>query len=171
MTIQFFFNIVGLSGKKWEKVGDWMFQGAAQLNLDSKGRLAIPARYRDMLLADCAGSLVLTADADGCLLIYPQPAWQPIRDKLLKLSALNPKIRALQRRLIGYAEDVTMDGAGRVLISSALRGYALLDKRVMLVGQGNKFELWDEAKWQTQQEAALSFMDGALPPELEGFSL
>jgi MraZ protein len=64
-----------------------------------------------------------------------------------------------------------MDGAGRVLISPTLRGYAALDKRVMLVGQGNKFELWDEVKWQTQQEAGLSFMDGELPPELEGFSL
>jgi MraZ protein len=129
-----------------------MFQGATQLNLDSKGRLAIPARYRDML-------------------VYPQPEWQPIREKLLKLSALNPKIRALQRRLIGYAEDVVMDGAGRMLISLTLRSYAVLDKRVMLVGQGNKFELWDEAKWQAQQDAGLSFMGGDLPPELEGFSL
>lgn len=148
-----------------------MFQGAAQLNLDGKGRLAIPARYRDELLSSCAGNLVLTADADGCLLVYPEPEWLPIRDKLLKLSALNPKIRALQRRLVGYAEDVVMDGAGRVLVSPVLRGYAALDKNVMLVGQGNKFELWDEIKWQTQQEADLSFMSGALPPELEGFSL
>ena len=149
-----------------------MFQGAAQLNLDSKGRLAIPARYRDMLLAHCAGNMVLTADAaDCCLLFYPQPEWPPIREKLLKLSALDPKIRALQRRLIGYAEDVVMDGAGRVLISPVLRNYAMLDKRVMLVGQGNKFELWDEAKWQAQQEAALSFMSGELPPDLEGFTL
>jgi MraZ protein len=172
LTIGFIFNIVGSSGKKWVKVGDQgMFQGATQLNLDSKGRLAIPARFRDILLGGCAGNLVLTADADGCLLVYPQPEWQPIREKLLKLSALNPKIRALQRRLIGYAEDVVMDGAGRVLISPALRSYAALDKRVMLVGQGNKFELWDEIKWQAQQEAALSFMDGELPPELEGFSL
>jgi MraZ protein len=172
LTIKYFFNIVVSSGKKWVKVGDvGMFQGATQLNLDSKGRLAIPARYRDMLVAHCSGELVLTADADGCLLAYPQPDWQPIREKLLKLSALNPKIRALQRRLIGYAEDVVMDGAGRVLISPTLRSYAALDKRVMLVGQGNKFELWDEAKWQAQQEAALSFVDGDLPPELEGFSL
>ena len=148
-----------------------MFQGAAQLNLDGKGRLAIPARYRDRLLGSCAGNLVLTADADGCLLLYPQPEWLPIRDKLLKLSALNPKIRALQRRLVGYAEDVVMDSAGRVLISPVLRGYAMLDKSVMLVGQGNKFELWDDAKWQAQQEADLSFMDGELPSELEGFSL
>jgi len=148
-----------------------MFQGAAQLNLDSKGRLAIPARHRDMLLAHCAGNLVLTADPDKCLLIYPQPEWQPIFDRLNKLSSFNPKSRALQRLLIGYAENVAMDDAGRVLISPALRSYAALDKRVMLVGQGNKFELWDEAKWQAQQEAGLSFTEGELPPELEGFSL
>ncbi len=148
-----------------------MFQGAAQLNLDGKGRLAIPARYRDELLSTCAGNLVLTADADGCLLVYPEPEWLPIRDKLIKMSSLNPKIRALQRRLIGYAEDVVMDGAGRVLISPVLRNYAALDKSVMLVGQGNKFELWDEVKWQAQQAADLSFMEGELPSELEGFSL
>ncbi len=148
-----------------------MFQGAAQLNLDSKGRLAIPARHRDLLLAHCVGQLVLTADADGCLLFYPQPEWEPIRDKLLKMSALDPRIRALQRRLIGYAEEVEMDAAGRVLISSALRSYATLDKRVMLIGQGNKFELWDEAKWTAQQEVALSFGLGELPKELEGFTL
>jgi MraZ protein len=149
-----------------------MFQGAAQLNLDSKGRLAIPARYRDVLFAHCSGNLVLTADpVDACLLFYPQPEWPAIREKLLKLSTLDPKIRALQRRVIGYAEDVEMDAAGRVLISPILRSYAALDKRVMLIGQGNKFELWDEARWQTQQEAALSFMSGELPPELEGFSL
>lgn len=124
-----------------------------------------------MLLAHCAGSLVLTADADGCLLIYPQPDWQPIREKLLKLSALNPRIRALQRLLVGHAEEVVMDGVGRVLVSPTLRSYAGLDKHVMLIGQGNKFELWDEGKWQAQQEAALSLMAGELPPELEGFSL
>jgi MraZ protein len=148
-----------------------MFQGAAQLNLDGKGRLAIPARYRDMLMSACAGNLVLTADADGCLLVYPEPEWLPIRDKLNRLSSFNPRSRALQRLLVGHAEDVVMDSAGRVLISPVLRNYAVLDKSVMLIGQGNKFELWDEGKWQTQQQAALSLMNGDLPPELEGFSL
>ncbi len=148
-----------------------MFQGATQLNLDSKGRLGIPARHRDALLAHCAGQLVLTADADGCLLIYPQPEWEPIRDRLLKMSALDPRIRALQRRLVGYAEELEMDAAGRVLVSPALRAYAALDKKVMLIGQGNKFELWDEAKWQAQQETELSFANGELPKELEGFTL
>ncbi len=148
-----------------------MFQGATQFNLDGKGRLTIPTRYRDMLLAHCAGQLVLTADADGCLLLYPQPEWQPIREKLMKLSALNPKIRALQRFLVGHAEELTMDAAGRVLISSTLRDYAKLDKRVMLVGQGNKFELWDETRWQAQYEKMTGFSMDSLPPELEGFTL
>ncbi len=148
-----------------------MFQGAAQFNLDGKGRLTIPTRYRDMLLAHCAGQLVLTADADGCLLLYPHPEWQPIREKLMQLSAFNPRIRALQRFLVGHAEDVTMDAAGRVLISATLREYAKLDKRVMLVGQGNKFELWDEARWQAQYEKMTAFADNNLPPELEGFTL
>lgn len=148
-----------------------MFQGAVQLNLDSKGRLAIPARHRDVLLSECAGNLVFTADADGCLLVYPQNLWQPIKEKLNKLSSFNQRSRALQRLLVGNAEDVQMDSAGRVLISPNLRNYAALDKRVMLVGQGNKFELWDEAKWQAQQAASLSLMAGELPGELEGFSL
>ncbi|MEI7456710.1 MAG: division/cell wall cluster transcriptional repressor MraZ [Nitrosomonadales bacterium] len=148
-----------------------MFQGAAQLNLDGKGRLAIPARYRDELLSGCAGNLVLTADADGCLLVYPEPEWLPIRDKLNKLSAFNPRSRALQRLLVGHAENVQMDSAGRVLISPVLRSYAALDKNVMLIGQGNKFELWDEVKWQAQQQASLLLMTGELPAELEGFSL
>ncbi len=148
-----------------------MFQGAAQLNLDSKGRLAVPARYRDMLLLQCNGQLVMTADADGCLLLYPQPEWQPIREKLMQLSAFNPRIRSLQRFLVGHAEDLVMDAAGRILISSTLRNFAVLDKRVMLVGQGNKFEVWDEARWQAQHEKVAGFTEGDLPPELEGFTL
>ena len=148
-----------------------MFQGATQLSLDGKSRLAIPARYRDMLQAHCAGQLVMTADADGCLLLYPQPEWQPIREKLMQLSAFNPRIRALQRFLVGHAEDVAMDATGRVLVSPTLRSFAALDKRVMLVGQGNKFEIWDEARWQAQHEKMTGFTDGDLPPELEGFTL
>ncbi len=148
-----------------------MFQGATQLNLDSKCRLAIPARYRDMLLAHCAGQLVMTADADGCLLLYPQPEWQPIREKLMQLSAFNPRIRSLQRFLVGHAEDVAMDAAGRVLVSPTLRDYAALDKHVMLVGQGNKFEVWDEGRWQALHANMAALAAGDLPPELEGFTL
>ena len=148
-----------------------MFRGVAQLSLDSKGRLAVPSRYREALLVRCAGRLVITADYDKCLLIYPQPDWEPIQQKLMGLSSLNPRIRDLQRQLIGYAEDIDMDAAGRVLISSALRDFAALGKSVVLVGQGNKFELWDREKWDQVLARGAGFGDGDLPPELEGFSL
>lgn len=148
-----------------------MFRGVAQLSLDSKGRLAVPARYREALLVRCSGRLVITADWDKCLLLYPLPDWEPIQQKLMSLSSFNPRIRDLQRRLIGYAEDVEMDGAGRLLISAALRDFAELAKNVVLAGQGNKFELWDQEKWQQALERGTGFSDGDLPPELEGFSL
>jgi MraZ protein len=145
-----------------------MFHGSAQLNLDSKGRLAIPAKYRDGLLASCEGRLVVTADPDRCLLIYPQQEWDPIQRKLMGLSSFNPKTRALQRLLVGYAEDVEMDGAGRILLPSTLRDYASLEKRVVLAGQGNRLELWEEAKWLG---LAVGSLEDGMPAELEGFSL
>ena len=148
-----------------------MFRGVAQISLDSKGRLAVPSRYREALLTRCAGRLVITADFDKCLLIYPVPEWEPIQQKLMALSSLNPRIRDLQRQLIGYAEDIEMDSAGRVLVSSALREFAALEKNVVLVGQGNKFELWDRNNWEAVLERGAGFNDGDLPPELEGFSL
>ena len=111
-----------------------------------------PARHREALLARCAGRLVVTADFDKCLLIYPLPDWEPIQQKLMSLSSLNPRIRDLQRQLVGYAEDIELDAAGRVLISPALRGFAALAKNVVLVGQGAKFELWDREKWEQALE-------------------
>jgi MraZ protein len=147
-----------------------MFRGIAQLNLDSKGRLAVPARHRDLLLDRCAGHLVITADADRCLLVYPLPDWELIQQKLEGLSNLDPRVRDLQRRLIGFAVDVDMDNSGRVLIAPALRQYAQLEKNVVLVGQGKKFELWNEENWGQLVARSAGFAEG-LPPELEGFSL
>lgn len=148
-----------------------VFRGVAQLNLDSKGRLAVPARYRDALLARCSGHLVLTADSDRCVLIYPLPDWEPIEQKLMALSSFNAQIRELQRRLVGYAEDAQLDATGRILISPALRGYARLEKSVVLVGQGAKFELWNKDHWEQLMDKAGGVGAGGLPPELEGFSL
>jgi MraZ protein len=147
-----------------------MFRGIAQLNLDSKGRLAVPARHRELLLDRCAGHLVITADADRCLLVYPLPDWELIQQKLEGLSNLDPRVRDLQRRLIGFAVDVDMDNSGRVLIAPALRQYAQLEKNVVLVGQGKKFELWNQENWEQLVARSAGFADG-LPPELEGFSL
>lgn len=148
-----------------------MFRGIAQLTLDSKGRLAVPSRHRDALVERCAGHLVITADADRCLLVYPLPDWELIQQKLEGLSNLDPRVRDLQRRLIGFAVDVDMDGAGRVLISPALRHYAQLERDVVLVGQGKKFELWNRDSWDQLIDSAGRLGAGGLPPELEGFSL
>jgi MraZ protein len=140
------------------------------LVLDAKGRLAIPARHREGLAADRNGHLVITADRGGCLLFYPLGAWEPIQARLMELSSFDDSIRSLQRLLVGHADDVELDAAGRILVPPALRRYAGLDKRVVLVGQGQKLELWDEAKWQAQIAQTIAF-PGALPPGLEGFSL
>jgi MraZ protein len=145
-----------------------------QLALDAKGRLAIPGKHR-AALAESADSpertLIVTADPSRCLLVYPRATWEPIQARLMALSSFNEQIRGLQRLLVGHADEVDMDGAGRILLPPALRQYAGLDHRVVLVGQGSKFELWDEAKWQQETARAITFPAGDLPPELDGFSL
>ncbi len=148
-----------------------MFRGVATLNLDSKGRLAVPSRYRDALMVHGAGRVVVTADPSQCLLLFPLPEWEPIEKKLNSLSSFNPQTRSLQRLLVGNAADLELDSAGRVLLPAMLRQFAALEKNVVLVGQGVKFELWNEERWQAQMEQALVFKDGVIPPELEGFSL
>ena len=155
-----------------------VFRGVTHLALDAKGRLAVPARYRETLAAggaapaEAGGSgLILTVDPSGCLLLYLRLAWEPIQARLMALSSFNSEIRRLQRLLVGHADDVDMDNAGRILVSPALRQYAGLDHRVVLVGQGNKFELWDDVRWQEQTAQAITFSAGNLPPELDGFSL
>jgi MraZ protein len=153
-----------------------VFRGVTHVAVDAKGRLAVPARYRETLLAadpatGAAGSLILTVDPSRCLLLYPKAAWEPIQARLMSLSSFNEPIRRLQRLLVGYADDVELDAAGRILISPELRAYAGLGHRVVFVGQGNKFELWDEARWQEQTAQTITFAAGALPPELDGFSL
>ena len=125
-----------------------MFQGAAALSLDAKGRLAIPARHRDALAKLAGSTLVLTAHPHRCLLIYPAPAWDPIRDKVLAGSSLEQHSALLKRLLVGFARDEEMDSAGRVLIAPELRNFAQLEKQVHLVGQGDHFELWSDAGWQ-----------------------
>jgi len=104
-------------------------------------------------------------------LLYPLSEWEPIQQRLMALSSFNDKLRSLQRLLVGHADDVVIDAAGRILVPPALRQYAALDRRVILVGQGNKFELWDEARWLERTSSAVVFPSGDLPPELDGFSL
>jgi len=148
-----------------------MFRGATALSLDAKGRLAVPARHREALHVQGGGRLVLTAHPHRCLLLYPQPEWEPIQEKIMALPSLDKQASFLQRLLVGFAEDVEMDGAGRVLISPVLREFAGLEKQVMLVGQGSHFEVWSEASWRAQLEEALAQGDRVLPPELGNLAL
>lgn len=136
-----------------------MFRGAYVLSLDAKGRLAIPARFRDRLQSCCDSRLVVTVDRDRCLLIYPEPTWIEIERQLERLPSFNPETRKLQRLYIGNAHEVDMDGQGRVLLPPGLRRFASLDKRVALVGQGKKFELWDEETWSGNCEEWLNDVD------------
>lgn len=128
-----------------------MFRGATSVNLDSKGRIAIPTRYRELLHKGSEGNMVCTIDLhQPCLLLYPLPEWERIERKLATLSAMNPLERRVQRLLLGHATEGQLDGAGRLLLASTLRMHANLIKQVMVVGQYNKFELWDEATWHNQ---------------------
>ena len=109
--------------------------------------MAVPARYREQLMADCDGQLVVTVDRDRCLLIYPYPEWENIKQALVRLPSLHPQARKLQRLLIGYATETEFDSQGRILIPTPLRDFASLGKKVVLIGQGHRFELWDEQHW------------------------
>lgn len=150
-----------------------MFRGVHTLNLDAKGRLAIPTRYRDPLQQQGDGSLVVTVDPDHCLLLYPLPEWVEIERKLMRLPTLNPHVRRLQRLLVGHATECEIDGSGRILLPPPLREFAQLDKRVVLVGQGNKFELWEESTWNERREGWLAegLGDMELDSGLESISL
>jgi MraZ protein len=147
-----------------------MFQGAAALSLDAKGRLAIPARHRDALAVQ-DGQVVMTAHPHGCLLVYPVPAWMPIRDQVLATPSLDPRAALLKRMLIGFAQDEALDSAGRVLVAPSLRLFAQLEKQVWLVGQGSHFELWSDARWQQQQEQMMALASEGLPPGFESLAL
>ena len=151
-----------------------MFRGANKVTLDSKGRLAMPTRYRERIVERSNGRLIATVDrADRCLLIYPLPEWEEIELKLRRLPSLNPAVRRLKRLMIGHAADLELDGSGRILVPPNLREYAGLAKDAVLVGQGNHFELWDEAHWNESREKWLKVDETSeeLPPELESLSL
>lgn len=148
-----------------------MFRGATALNLDAKGRLAVPAKHREALAVQSGGRLVLTAHPHRCLLLYPQSAWEPIQQKIMSLPSLDKQASLLQRLLVGFAEDMELDSAGRVLVSPVLREFAAVEKQVMLVGQGSHFELWSAEGWKAQLDEALAQGDQVLPPDLGNFSL
>ncbi len=151
-----------------------MFRGVNSLSLDAKGRLAIPTRYRDGLLRQSDGRMVVTINnAERCLWLYPLADWEEIERKLVGLPSLDAAAQRLKRILIGHASDCDLDAAGRVLLPGPLRDFASLDKHVVMIGQGNKFEIWNEELWNERREQWLTADSdlGPLSVEMESLSL
>ncbi len=150
-----------------------MFRGANKVTVDAKGRMVMPTRYRERLQERCEGKLVVTVDRDQCLLVYPLPDWEEIERKLMRLPSLNEHARRLQRLMVGHATDVELDGHGRLLLPPKLREFAHLDRAAILIGQGNRFELWDEQRWDARRDEWLESEDPSvsLPAELGSLSL
>lgn len=151
------------------------FHGATVITLDAKGRLAVPTRHRDALgqspVASGGVELVLTAHPDGCVLLYTMAAWEPVRAKVENFPSLNSQASWWKRLLLGFEEHVAPDASGRILISSALRMHAKLEREVMMVGQGSYFELWDSGLWTAKLTQAMSQSGPTPPPGMENFSL
>lgn len=152
-------------------MAETMFQGAAALNLDAKGRLGVPTRFRDALHDSCKGEVIVTVHPHRCLLIYPEPVWGPIRDEVLARGSMDDASAKVRRLIVGNASPETLDSAGRLLIPPELRARAHLEKKVWLVGQGDQFELWSDVGWERQQEDSFAMDLSQLPPELEKLRL
>lgn len=149
-----------------------MFRGGSSVNLDAKGRMALPTRYRAALVESCEGRLVVTVHDDRCLLLYPAPEWDEIERKLVELPNQDERVRKLQRMLLGHATELDMDGHGRILLPPRLREFAKLDKRVVLAGVGKKFEIWNEEAWeQSCDEWVSTGESGSVPDSLGSLTL
>ena len=144
-----------------------MFRGATTINLDAKGRIAIPAKYRQSLLDACQGQMVITIDLEHpCLTLFPLPNWEQLERQLQGLSNTNPVHQSIKRLLLGHASEVDLDKNARLLLPAKLREHAKLEKHLLLAGMGNTFQIWDENKWNERiREDVQSHADQTLSPE------
>lgn len=145
-----------------------MFFGETTINLDAKGRLAVPIRYRDTVAEQCGNRMVLTYSAfdSRSLWLQPEKTWERVRDDVMALPNFNASHRSLQRRLVGSATVVEPDGNGRILLPPSLRQVAGLEKRVIFLGLGNRFEIWDEDTLNSQRAEEISNLDAQASPEM-----
>ena len=133
-----------------------VFGGAHELSMDSKGRLAIPAKFRDILLRRYTSAIVVTLDSRKKLLMYPEPVWEEKAEQILKLKvAGNESLQRYQNLLLHNAEILEWDSAGRVLIPANLRKRVDFEKEVTLVGRANRMELWGREHWEEEMNQAL----------------
>ncbi len=149
-----------------------MFGGVTHLNLDPKNRLAIPSKYRDILQNDFGGNVVVTLESPQCLLLYPENTWVQVSEKIQNLATgSHPLVKSYQRLVLGYAQTLEIDKSGRILLPAILKNLVELDKDVVLVGIGNRFEIWNKAKWDIETAKALELSQDDLAGLLNGFSL
>jgi MraZ protein len=152
-----------------------LFRGINSINLDEKGRMAVPTRYRADLQELSDGKVVITAGLDKCLVLYPLPEFEQLQHKLEKLPMFDINVRKLKRLLVGHAADCELDGQGRFLIPEPLRNLAGLEKKVALIGQGKVFEIWNEDLWNRSRDEWLDVKNlenlRELSPELGALTL
>ena len=141
-----------------------MFQGASSLSLDAKGRLSVPTRHRDALMAMAEGQITITKHPHGCLMLFPRPEWLKFRERIAELPM---SAQWWKRIFLGNAQDVDMDGTGRVLVAPELRQAVGLSKEVVLLGMGNHFELWDRTTYEAQEAEA---MQAEMPNVFQDFA-
>lgn len=130
-----------------------MFRGRYEHTIDPKGRLSIPSKFREILVANDDGRLILT-NFDQCLWAYPVREWKAVEDKVAALPQFKPEVKALQRFFISAASECPVDPNGRIIIPTTLRKYADLNQDVVIVGMTNRFEIWAKEKWQKVFEQA-----------------
>jgi len=150
-----------------------MFRGIHAINMDAKGRMSIPAKFRDQLLSVCKGQVVVTIDPNTKnLALYPIDRWEEIQAKIEALPSINPQARRLQQLFIGHASDLEMDANGRILVPPMLRKFAALEKKLVLLGQGQKVEIWSEELWDQRFDDIQNMSDGLeeLPDEMQSLS-
>lgn len=149
-----------------------MYLGSDVINMDAKGRFSVPTRIREDLSSECGGRLVITAHPkERCLLVYPEPRWETLLEEIQSLPNLSDGAVRLQRLLIGYACRLELDGSGRLLLPPTLRHYANLGKKLMLVGQGQKLELWSEEGWNEWLRNSQPQSDSEMTAEMANLSL
>jgi MraZ protein len=154
---------VAHGGYLWGNVSVLVFQGASALSVDGKGRVTIPSRHRELLMAAANGELTITRHPVGCLMVFPRPSWEQFRDKLMTLPWSADPVR---RIFLGNAMDVTIDSASRVLVSPELRKAAGIVKDVTMLGMGSRLELWDRDRHIAHEAEALA---AELPDAIKEF--
>jgi len=148
-----------------------MFRGLNKISLDTKGRISIPTRYRSELAKYDSNKLICTIDIDQCLLLYPKKIWLKIEKTIMALPSLDKSSRILQRLMVGHASELAVDSHNRILVPLELREFSGINKSAMLIGQGQRFEIWNYDSWTKSRDSWLKKNDLTLTEQLREISI